>query len=171
MGTSMTNNTDGEAPSEEPIPDAGLHASQQTPSLPSPAESEYVRTVVSSERRSLDVPVSHDELRVERVPLPADATAGVLGPGAFTEKDIDVPVMGEDVELRTRIHMIEEIVLRKRQVTETRAYTGEVRTEHVLVEAPGDPTLDSDDPQARDSANDDTIADGTLPLDEEWPAT
>lgn len=94
----------------------------------------HVRKVVSSEPRSVELPVSHDELRVERVPVTDEATARALGPDAFTEKDIDVPLMGEQVTLQKRTRVTEEVVLRKQRVTEQRTYTGEVRKERVWVE-------------------------------------
>ncbi len=127
-----------------------------------------VRRVVSHERRSLDVPVTHDELRIERVPLGEGAdTAGILGPDVFTEKDIDVPLMGEQVELDKRTRVTEEVVLRKRQVTEQRTFTGEVRKERVWVEGTGEtgvPTAGEGD-----ISDEDTITYDRLGQGQDWP--
>lgn len=132
------------------------------------ASTAHVRKVVRSEPRSVEVPVTHDELRVERVPVTDDATARALGPDAFTEKDIDVPLMGEQVMLEKRTRVTEEVVLRKQRVTEQKTYTGEVRKERVWVEdtggreiAPGDGgararTAGTDD-RERDISDEDTI--------------
>lgn len=113
------------------VPLAEEHLEARTHGEPSTA---HVRTVVSGEQRSLELPVTHDELRVERVPVTDEAAARALGPDIFTEKDIDVPLMGEQVTLEKRTRVTEEVVLRKRRVTEQRTYTGEVRKERVWVE-------------------------------------
>lgn len=100
----------------------------------SEADTAQVRKVVSSEPRSVELPVTHDELRVERVPVTDEAAAHALGPDAFTEKDIDVPLMGEQVTLQKRTRVTEEVVLRKQRVTQQQTFTGEVRKERVWVE-------------------------------------
>ena len=46
--------------------------------------------------------------------MPVDEQhASDLGPDAFTEKDIDVPLMGEQVVTDKRAHVAEEVRLRK----------------------------------------------------------
>lgn len=147
------------------VPLAEEHLEPRTHSA---ANTAHVRKVVSTEPRSLEVPVTHDELRVERVPVTHDTTARALGPDAFTEKDIDVPLMGEQVTLEKRTRVTEEVVLRKRRVTQQKSYTGEVRKERVWVEgtdgreiAPGDGgararTAGTDD-RERDISDEDTI--------------
>lgn len=113
------------------VPLAEEHLEARTHDEPSTA---HVRKVVSSQPRSVELPVAHDELRVERVPVTDEATARAVGPDAFTEKDIDVPLMGEQVTLEKRTRVTEEVVLRKQRVTEQKTYTGEVRKERVWVE-------------------------------------
>lgn len=137
-----------------------------------------VRTVVDTKQQSLDVPVTHDELRVERVPLGEGAeAAGILGPDVFTEKDIDVPLMGEQVELHKRTRVTEEVVLRKRQVTEQRTFTGEVRKERVWVEgADGVAITGTDQTGAaisgeRDISDEDTITYDRLAQGHDRPDT
>ena len=134
-----------------------------------------VRKTVTSERQSLDVPVTHDELRVERVPMDENtAAAHELGPGAFTEQDIDVPLMGEQVELEKRTRVIEQVVLRKRQITEQRRYSGEVRKERVWVEGlDGREIAPDGDTGARDISRDisdeDTITYDRQAQGQDWP--
>jgi len=86
---------------------------------------------VVEERQTLNVPVSREEAHIERVAVsgnvPADANA-------FTERDISVPLMGEEVVTAKRAHVVEEVRLRKDQVTETEQVTDSVRKERVVVE-------------------------------------
>ncbi|HZS91201.1 MAG TPA: YsnF/AvaK domain-containing protein [Chloroflexota bacterium] len=48
---------------------------------------------VVEEQQTLTAPVTREEVRVERTPVQGAATEA--GPDAFTEQDIEVPVMGE----------------------------------------------------------------------------
>ncbi|MFI5272350.1 MAG: DUF2382 domain-containing protein [Ktedonobacterales bacterium] len=94
------------------------------------ARAAHVRTEVQTEQRSISVPIAHDELRVERVAV-SGAEAAAIGPDAFTEKDIEMPLMGEQVELEKHAHVAEEVVLRKQSVTQERTFSGTVRRERV----------------------------------------
>lgn len=137
----------------------------------------HVRKDVSTEQQSLEVPVTHDELRVERVPFEEGAATSVLGPDVFTEKDIDVPLMGEQVELEKRTRITEEVVLRKRHVTERRTFTGEVRKERVRVEGTGGANVTGTDEtgaptpgeRERDISDEDTITYDRLARGQEGP--
>ncbi len=86
---------------------------------------------VVEERQTLNVPVSREEVHIERVAVsgnvPADANA-------FTERDISVPLMGEEVVTAKRAHVVEEVRLRKDQVTQTEQVTDSVRKERVVIE-------------------------------------
>ncbi len=86
---------------------------------------------VVEERQTLNVPVSREEAHIERVAVsgnvPADANA-------FTERDISVPLMGEEVVTAKRAHVVEEVRLRKDQVTQTEQVTDSVRKERVVIE-------------------------------------
>lgn len=116
---------------------------------PASADSARVHKAASREPRTLKVPISHDELRVEYVPVTDETAAHALGPDAFSEKDIDVPLMGEQVTLEKRTRLTEEVVLRKQCVTEQRTYTGKVRKERVWVEGPDGRQIAADDSPAR----------------------
>lgn len=146
------------------VPVAEEHLEAVTHGAAAGAGTARVHKVVSSERQSLEVPVAHDELRVERVPLTYETAARTPGPSVFTDKDIDVPLMGEEVILQKRTRVTEEVVLRKRQMTEQRTYSGEVRKERVWVEGTDGRTIDpgsgtSHTPGAgeRDISDEDTI--------------
>jgi uncharacterized protein (TIGR02271 family) len=87
---------------------------------------------VVEEQQSVNVPLQREQVTVERVPAQGQATD--VGPDAFTEKDIDVPVKGEEPVVGKRTVETEEVRLRKQPVTEEQQVGGTVRKEHVTVE-------------------------------------
>src|SRR5690348_10020880 len=93
---------------------------------------------VVEEQQTLRVPVTHEEVQVERVPVDRDVPADQLGTDAWQEKDIDVPLMGEQVVAEKQAHVAEEVRLRKEAVTEQQQVADTVRKERVEVSA--DPT-------------------------------
>ena len=110
-----------------------------------------LRKDVVEERQSLNVPVTHEEVRVERVPVD-DQRASDLGPDAFTEKDIEVPLMGEQVVTDKRARVAEEVRLRKQAVTDQQRVSDTVKKERVRVEGEG-------------------IAEGDIPIDQQDTVT
>lgn len=111
----------------------------------------HIHKDVVEEPQSINVPVSREEVRVERVPVEGAAT-GNLGPDAFQDKDIDVPVMGEQVNVEKQTRVGEELHLHKREVTENQRFGDTVRRERVNVEGvdqQGDmPLDDTENPNA-----------------------
>ena len=97
-----------------------------------------IRKVVHTEMRNLTVPVSHEELVIEREPVHgADATTRADS-GAFREEEINVPLREEHVEVTKRPVVKEEVRVAKRTQTEQERVSGEVRKEELEVES--DPT-------------------------------
>jgi uncharacterized protein (TIGR02271 family) len=92
----------------------------------------HVNKDVVEEQQTLNVPVTREEVRVERVPV--QGQSGDIGPDAFQDRDIDVPVMGEQVTAEKRASVNEEVHLHKRAVTENQQVSGTVRKERVNVE-------------------------------------
>jgi len=92
----------------------------------------HLRKEVIEEQQTVAVPLTREEVRVERVPVQGEATA--VGPDAFTEKDIDVPVMGEELVTSKRATVKEEVRLHKDTVTEDQQVSDTVRKERVTVE-------------------------------------
>jgi len=86
---------------------------------------------VVEERQTLTVPVSREEVHIERVAVSSNVPADA---DAFTERDISVPLMGEEVVTAKRAHVVEEVRLRKDQVTQTEQVTDSVRKERVVIE-------------------------------------
>lgn len=102
---------------------------------------------VVEEQQTLNVPVTREEVVVERVPVQGQATTDI-GPDAFTDRDIDVPVMGEQVTAEKRAKVNEELHLHKRAVTENQQVSDTVRKERVNVDGvdnQGNVPLDASD--------------------------
>jgi len=87
---------------------------------------------VVEEERSLDVPVTRDEVQVRRVSVDRDAGASE---DAFTDRDtIRVPVTEERVNVTKEPRVVEELEISKRPLTETRRVADTVRREEVNVD-------------------------------------
>lgn len=87
------------------------------------------------EPQSINVPVTREEIRAERVPVEG-TRVGDLATDAFQDKDIDVPVMGERVNVEKQARVGEELRLHKREITEQQQYGETVRSERATVEGP-----------------------------------
>lgn len=111
----------------------------------------HVSKDVVEEQQTLNVPVTREEVTVERVPVQGQAATDI-GPDAFTERDIDVPVMGEQVTAEKRATVGEEIYLHKRAVTENQQVSDTVRKERVNVEG-----LDNQGNVPLDASDQDTL--------------
>lgn len=104
-----------------------------------------VEKEVVTEDRVLDVPVVEERLRVERRAVDRDASGDA---DLFTEGAIEIPIAGEQVDLATRVHVVEEVEIEKEAVRRTEEVAGTVRREEVRVEddgAVGGSTLIADD--------------------------
>jgi uncharacterized protein (TIGR02271 family) len=86
---------------------------------------------VVEEPQTITAPVTHEEVTLERVPVQGEYTPG---PDAFSETDIDVPLMGEELVTYKRARVAEEIRLQKRPVIEEQQVSDTVRKERVRVE-------------------------------------
>jgi len=91
---------------------------------------------VVAEQETITAPVTREQVYVERVPVQGNATD--VGVDAFTEQDIDVPVMGEELVAGKRAVVTEEVRLHKQDITEQQQVTDTVRKERVIVEGADD---------------------------------
>lgn len=90
---------------------------------------------VVEEEQTLDVPVTREEVEVRRVST--DRRAGTEA-GAFESGDtIRVPVTAERVSVTKEPHVVEELEISKRPVTETQRVSERVRREEVDIEESG----------------------------------
>ncbi len=99
---------------------------------------------VVTEEKQVNVPVTREEVHVERVPVqgapPADEAA-------FQEKTIAVPVREEEVEIRKRPVVREEVRVGKvRRESEQRA-SAEVRHEEARIDREGEPGTPREEPE------------------------
>ncbi len=108
-----------------------------------------VRKEVVTETQQVDVPVSHDEIYVERRPV----TGSDTGTDAATineEGEIRIPLTREEVHVEKRPVTTEEIVVGKQRVTETQTVGADVRKERARIES----DVDVDSANVRDKLND-----------------
>jgi uncharacterized protein (TIGR02271 family) len=87
---------------------------------------------VVEEDRVLEVPVTDEEVRVERRIV--DRPVGANETQAFEEIVIDVPVTSEQVELQKQARVAEEIVVSKEATQRTERVSDTVRREEVYVD-------------------------------------
>ena len=106
----------------------------------------HIHKDVVEEQQALNVPVTHEEVRVERTPV--DRRADVPA-DQWQDKDIDVPVMGEQVDVRKRARVADELHVHKQPVTEEKQVTDTVRKERVNVDGADDQALDQNPPPQR----------------------
>jgi uncharacterized protein (TIGR02271 family) len=97
-----------------------------------------VGTEIVSEERTLEVPVTREEVTVERHPVdrrPSDRPIG-------DEEAIRVPVHEEEVTLEKRPVVYEEVNVGSRAVRETEHVSGTVRREEARMDTEGDVDVD-----------------------------
>lgn len=95
-----------------------------------------VRKEVVTEQQTLNVPVSHEEVVVERHPV----AEGEVPTGETIGRDetIRIPVSEERVNVGKETVTTGEVEISKRQVQENRQFTGKVRREEAQLEKEGD---------------------------------
>jgi uncharacterized protein (TIGR02271 family) len=87
---------------------------------------------VVSEDRVLNVPVTEEQIRVERRIV--DRSMGAADADAFEEIVIEVPLTAEEVELRKQARVVEEVVVSKEAIQHTEQVAGTVRREEVVID-------------------------------------
>jgi uncharacterized protein (TIGR02271 family) len=93
-----------------------------------------VRKDVVTEHKTLDVPVSREEVVIERRPAGRRAASSAeIREG----EEIRVPVHGEEVSVQNTPVVREEVSVGKRQVRDTERVSGTVRKEEARVESEG----------------------------------
>jgi uncharacterized protein (TIGR02271 family) len=82
-----------------------------------------------AEKKTIEVPVTHEELVVERRP-PKDSSSSPEGP-VKSKTEIKVPLNREEVEVTKEPFVKEEVVVKKKPVTETRTVSDTVTKERI----------------------------------------
>ncbi len=98
-----------------------------------------VGTEVTSSQQTLDVPVTHEEVTIERHAVDRRPAGDQI---ADQSETLTVPVSGEQVSVDKRSVVYEEVSLGKQKVVGTKQVTGTVRKEVVDVDAEGDIRID-----------------------------
>jgi len=91
------------------------------------AGSAKLRKTVETEHVQQTVPVQREELRVERRPIDANASADVR----IEEDEIVIPLTREELVVEKRAVPVEEVVVRKDVVTEDRTVEADLRHERL----------------------------------------
>ena len=84
-----------------------------------------------TETKRVEVPVTHEEMTVERRPASGRTTADSP---VTSEQEVRVPLTKEQVHVTKEPHVEEEVVIKKKPVTETHEVEEEVRGERVKVD-------------------------------------
>ena len=100
-----------------------------------------LRKDVVSEQQSMDVPVTHEEVYVERRPGSGQPTDQPVGEG----ETYRVPVRDEQVSVEKQAVEREEVGMGKRPVEETKRVSDTVRREEARVERTGDANVRGSD--------------------------
>jgi uncharacterized protein (TIGR02271 family) len=84
-----------------------------------------------TEKKTIEVPVTHEELVVEKRP-PKESSPSAQGP-VKSKTEIKVPLNREEVEVTKESFVKEEVVVKKKPVTETRTVSDTLRSERINV--------------------------------------
>jgi uncharacterized protein (TIGR02271 family) len=101
-----------------------------------------LRKEVVTETQNIEVPVSREEIVVERVPVEGRPASGDIG----SEKEIRVPLSEERITVEKKPIVKEEVRVGKRAVEDTKTVSDKARREELRVEKEGEVTeLDEED--------------------------
>jgi len=112
-----------------------LHAEKR----PVQAGEVTVRKEVHTENKTLEVPVTREEVVIERTPVRGRATAGSIDVDDIREgEQVRIPVREDQVNVSKETVVTEEVKVGKQTVQDTERVSGQVRKEEVKVEQTGD---------------------------------
>jgi len=99
-----------------------------------------VRKEVVTEQKSIQVPVTREEVVIERHPVSGRGSASDIRAG----EEIRIPVSEEKVRVSKDTVVKEEVSVGKRKVTDTETVSGAVRKEEVKVTTDGTVNVQGD---------------------------
>src|ERR671938_849114 len=85
-----------------------------------------------TETKTVEVPVTHEEISVERRPASGSTTAAAERP-VQSRTETKVPLKQEEVQVTKQPYVKEEVPVKKKPVTETRTVSDKVTSEKVKV--------------------------------------
>ncbi|HJT55347.1 MAG TPA: YsnF/AvaK domain-containing protein [Ktedonobacteraceae bacterium] len=134
-----TANTSG-MPMGEETRDIKLRAEQLQPQTRWQQGGEVdLRKEVVSEQQTIDVPVTHEEVYIERRPGSGQVSDTPISDA--DEETVRVPVNEQEVDVRKQTVETGEVVVGKRQVQQNQQYTDTVQREELHVDRQGDVNL------------------------------
>ena len=106
----------------------GVSKSQST------REATITKTPVT-ETKTVEVPVTHEEISVERRPVSGTSTSAAAATDrpVESEQEIRVPLKQEQVQVTKQPYVKEEVAVKKKPVTETKTVSDQVTSEEVRV--------------------------------------
>ena len=135
-GTSRAQNITDKPTTEEttvPITEERLGVSKSQ----STREATITKTPVT-ETKTIDVPVTHEEISVERRPASKTRTSSATADRPVeSEQEIRVPLKQEQVQVTKQPYVKEEVSVKKKPVTETKTISDQVTSEEVSVKGAG----------------------------------
>jgi uncharacterized protein (TIGR02271 family) len=104
-----------------------------------------LRKYVATETQQVDVPVSHEEVRLEREPITDASRDAAYSGGEITEEEHEVTLRAERPVVGTETEAVERVRLSKETLSDTETVSGEVRKEQIELD---DPTGTARDPRS-----------------------
>ena len=95
-----------------------------------------LRKYVVTETHRVDVPVSHEEVRLEREPITDANRDAAYSGGEITDEEHEVTLRAERPVVTTEAEPVERVRLGKETVTNTESVSAEVRKEQVELDDP-----------------------------------
>ncbi|MEU4621923.1 PRC and DUF2382 domain-containing protein [Actinoplanes sp. NPDC023801] len=95
-----------------------------------------LRKYVVAEKAQVTVPVSHEEVRIDREPITEANRARALDGPDITESEHEVRLYAERPVVETQVEAVERVRLAKETVTEEQTVGGQVRKEHIEADLP-----------------------------------
>src|SRR6185312_5005075 len=130
-GTSRAQNITDKPTTEEttvPVTEERLGVSKSQ----STREATITKTPVT-ETKTVEVPVTHEEISVERRPVSGTSTSATAATDrpVESEQEIRVPLKQEQVQVTKQPYVKEEVAVKKKPVTETKTVSDQVTSEEV----------------------------------------
>lgn len=96
-----------------------------------------LRKYVVTDTETVEVPVTREEVRVERTPISADEAANYKGSIDEGGQEASVTLSEERVSVNKETVPVEKVSLNKEQITETERHTEELRKEQIDTDVDG----------------------------------
>ena len=103
-----------------------------------------LRKHVVTETETVQVPVSHEEVTIEREPITDANRDAAYSGGDITEEEHEVTLTAEKAVVGTETEAVERVRLGKETVTGTETVSGEVRKEQIEMDDPTGTARDGD---------------------------